>query len=74
MSKIASKSAVKRAIRSSSAGRPHLPEWNLDDLYRGLEDPAIKRDLDRIDGECAAFEDACRGKLAGFAAAANAAL
>ncbi|HEY2244717.1 MAG TPA: M3 family oligoendopeptidase [Xanthobacteraceae bacterium] len=71
MSKIASKSAVKRAIRSSSAGRPHLPEWNLDDLYRGLEDPAIKRDLDRIDGECAAFEDAYRGKLAGFAAAAD---
>ncbi|HET8920373.1 MAG TPA: M3 family oligoendopeptidase [Xanthobacteraceae bacterium] len=71
MSKIASKSAVKRAIRSTSAGRPRLPEWNLDDLYRGLEDAAIKRDLDRIDAECAAFEEAYSGKLAGFAAAAD---
>jgi oligoendopeptidase F len=71
MSKIVRKSAVKRAIRSSSAGRPRLPEWNLDDLYRGLEDPAIKRDLDRIDAECAAFEEAYRGKLAGFAAVAD---
>jgi oligoendopeptidase F len=71
MSKIASKSAVKRAIRSSSAGRPRLPEWNLDDLYHGLEDPAIKRDLDRTDAECAAFEEAYRGKLAGLAAAAD---
>ncbi|MGA7229729.1 MAG: M3 family oligoendopeptidase [Xanthobacteraceae bacterium] len=72
MSKIVRKSAVKRAIRSSSAGRPRLPEWNLDDLYRGLEDPAIKRDLDRIDADCAAFEEAYRGKLASFAAAADA--
>jgi oligoendopeptidase F len=71
MSKIVRKSAVKRAIRSSSAGRPRLPEWNLDDLYRGLEDPAIKRDLDRIDAECATFEEAYRGKLAGFAAVAD---
>jgi oligoendopeptidase F len=67
MSKIAAKSAVKRAVRSSS--RPHLPEWNLDDLYRGLDDPAIKRDLDRTDAECAAFEEAYKSKLAGFAAA-----
>ncbi|MFZ0149595.1 MAG: M3 family oligoendopeptidase [Xanthobacteraceae bacterium] len=72
MSKIVRKSAVKRAIRSSSAGRPRLPEWNIDDLYRGLEDPAIKRDLDRIDADCAAFEEAYRGKLASFAAAADA--
>jgi oligoendopeptidase F len=71
MSKIVRKSAVKRAIRSSSAGRPRLPEWNLDDLYRGLEDPAIKRDLDRIDAECATFEEAYRGKLTGFAAVAD---
>jgi oligoendopeptidase F len=69
MGKIASKSAAKRAIRSTSAGHRHLPEWNLDDLYRGLDDPAIKRDLDRTDVECAAFEEAYKGKLAGLAAA-----
>jgi oligoendopeptidase F len=70
MSKIASKSAAGRTIRSSSGGLRHLPEWNLDDLYRGLDDPAIKRDLDRTDAECVAFEEAYKGKLAGIAATA----
>jgi oligoendopeptidase F len=40
-----------------------LPEWNLDDLYSGLDDPAIARDLDRADVECVAFENAYKGKL-----------
>jgi oligoendopeptidase F len=71
MPKITGKSAAKRAIRPISAGFRRLPEWNLDDLYSGLNDPAIKRDLDRTDAECAAFEDAYKGKLAGFAAAAD---
>jgi len=71
MPKITGKSAVRRGVRPHSAGRRHLPEWNLDDLYFGLADPAIKRDLDRAAVECAAFEDAYRGKLAGFAAAAD---
>jgi oligoendopeptidase F len=69
MPKITGKSAAKRAIRPHSAGFRRLPEWNLDDLYSGLNDPAIKRDLDRADAECAAFEEAYKGKLAGLAAA-----
>ena len=69
MRKIAGKSAAKRAIRPNSAGFRQLPEWNLDDLYSGLADPAIKHDLDRADAECAAFEEAYKGKLAGVAAA-----
>jgi oligoendopeptidase F len=44
-----------------------LPEWNLADLYAGLDDPAIKRDLQRIDAECVAFENAYKGKLAELA-------
>jgi oligoendopeptidase F len=44
-----------------------LPEWNLGDLYSGLDDPAIKRDLDRADAECVAFEEAYKGKLAEMA-------
>ena len=44
-----------------------LPEWNLADLYAGLDDPAIKRDLDRADAECVAFEEAYKGKLEGLA-------
>ncbi|MGB6662370.1 MAG: M3 family oligoendopeptidase [Xanthobacteraceae bacterium] len=51
----------------SSLGR--LPEWNLADLYSGLDDPAIKRDLDRADTVCLAFEEAYKGKLAAMAAA-----
>ncbi|HXX03251.1 MAG TPA: M3 family metallopeptidase, partial [Xanthobacteraceae bacterium] len=50
-----------RAPRKNALGR--LPEWNLDDLYAGLDDPAIKRDLDRTDAECLAFENAYKGKL-----------
>src|SRR5271154_5233416 len=49
----------------SSLGR--LPEWNLADLYSGLDDPAIKRDLDRVDVECVAFENAYKGKLGDLA-------
>ena len=49
-----------------------MPEWNLADLYSGLDDPAIKRDLDRIDAECVAFEGAFKGKLAELAQSAQA--
>ncbi|MGC1445077.1 MAG: M3 family oligoendopeptidase [Xanthobacteraceae bacterium] len=53
----------------SSLGR--LPEWNLADLYSGLDDPAIKRDLDRADADCLAFEEAYKGRLAAMAAASD---
>ncbi len=53
----------------SSLGR--LPEWNLNDLYTGLDDPAIKRDLDRADADCVAFEAAYKGRLAEMAGAAD---
>jgi oligoendopeptidase F len=48
-----------------------LPEWNLNDLYSGLDDPAIKRDLDRADTDCLAFEEAYKGKLAAMSAASD---
>ena len=47
-----------------------LPEWSLADLYSGIDDPAIKRDLDRIDADCVAFEEAHKGKLADIVRAA----
>ncbi len=49
-----------------------LPEWNLDDLYSGLDDPAIKRDLDRADADCIAFENDFKGKLDELARSASA--
>src|SRR5271156_6225119 len=69
--KIAAKkiAAKERPAKHRSTGLGSLPEWNLNDLYSGLDDPAIKRDLDRADTDCLAFEEAYKGKLAAMAAA-----
>jgi len=64
--------AFKKAATKSPLGA--LPEWNLGDLYSGLDDPAIKRDLDRADAECADFEIAYKGRLSDLAAKGGAAL
>jgi oligoendopeptidase F len=69
MPKSAKKTAAKRPARLGTGRLGALPEWNLGDLYSNIDDPAIKRDLDRADADCAAFEDAYRGKLAGLASA-----
>src|SRR5229473_497530 len=45
-----------------------LPEWDLRDLYPAIDAPQVKRDLDRADAECMAFEESYRGKLAAIAA------
>jgi len=75
VNKIVRKSIAKRPAARAAAGRKtapgKLPEWNLDDLYRGLDDPAIIRDLDRVDAECVDFEAAYKGKLAATAAGAS---
>ncbi len=56
------KPARKASAVKSGAGR--LPEWNLADLYAGIDAPEIARDLDRIDAECRAFESDYKGRLA----------
>src|SRR5215831_16026061 len=45
-----------------------LPEWNLSDLYPGLESPEIRRDLEQADSDCVAFEQEFKGRLAPLAA------
>ncbi len=40
-----------------------LPEWNLEDLYAGMDDPALKRDLALSETDAAAFEERFKGKL-----------
>jgi oligoendopeptidase F len=45
-----------------------LPEWNLSDLYPGLDSPEVKRDLEQADLDCVAFEREFKGKLAALAA------
>ncbi len=57
----------RRLAARGAAAVGALPEWNLNDLYAGRDDPAIKRDLDRADAECVAFEEAYKGKLAELA-------
>src|SRR5260370_15280821 len=52
-----SKSAAK-----SKTGK--LPEWNLADLYSGIDAPEVTRDLAGMDAECVAFEADYKGKLA----------
>src|ERR1700722_10036685 len=41
-----------------------LPEWNLADLYSGIDAPEVTRDLQKMDVECVAFETDFKGKLA----------
>jgi len=64
--------APVRAAAKRPAGLGPLPEWNLADLYPGMDAPEVKRDLDKADAECAAFADAYKGKLATMAASAEA--
>src|ERR1700732_1959389 len=55
------KSQVKSAA-TPKAGK--LPEWNLSDLYSGIDAPEVTRDLQRMDTDCVAFETDYKGKLA----------
>ncbi|MBY0381604.1 MAG: M3 family oligoendopeptidase [Xanthobacteraceae bacterium] len=59
-------SMVKAAAKSSVRSKPSakLPEWNLADLYASISAPQITADLDRLDADCAAFEDAYKGRIA----------
>ena len=41
-----------------------LPEWNLADLYSGIDAPEVARDLQTMDADCVAFETDYKGKLA----------
>ena len=44
-------------------GLGNLPEWNLTDLYTSPDAPELARDLDWLEGECAAFAADYEGKL-----------
>ncbi|EGP09946.1 oligoendopeptidase F [Bradyrhizobiaceae bacterium SG-6C] len=54
------KASAKKA--APKAGR--LPEWNLADLYPAIDAPEVARDLDKLDADCIAFENAYKGKIA----------
>src|SRR5690606_6916995 len=70
----AAEKSKKSAARASGKGADAvadlgpLPEWNLADLYRSIDAPEFKRDLDRAETECIAFEKAYKGRLEELAA------
>src|SRR5258708_3545405 len=58
--------AQRKPNAKKSAAKPKtgkLPEWNLADLYSGIDAPEVTRDLTRMDAECVAFETDYKGKL-----------
>ncbi|WP_246482599.1 M3 family oligoendopeptidase [Methylopila capsulata] len=55
-------------LSTVSAALGSLPEWNLADLYPGLDSPEVAADLARAETEARAFEAAYKGKLGEFAA------
>jgi oligoendopeptidase F len=62
------RASAQRVTKSGAETRlGSLPEWNLADLYGGMDDPQVTRDLDRADAESLAFEDAYKGKLSALA-------
>ncbi|MFY9684879.1 MAG: oligoendopeptidase F, partial [Pseudolabrys sp.] len=63
MAKASPRKTLNRAPKSGD-----LPEWNLNDLYPGLDSPEVKRDLELADSDCAAFEQDFKGRLAALAA------
>lgn len=49
-----------------------LPEWDLGDLYAGLNDPAFRDDLARAEADCRAFAATYAGRIADLAAGPDA--
>ncbi|MEE7475872.1 M3 family oligoendopeptidase [Methylobacterium hispanicum] len=49
-----------------------LPEWDLGDLYAGLDDPAFRDDLARAEADCRAFSASYAGRIADLAAGPDA--
>jgi len=69
---VMAKSAALGKSKKSTLGA--VPQWNLDDLYPGLDSPAVERDLAAADADCAAFERDFKGRLAALAAGEETAL
>ena len=64
----AAQSATRPAATAANA--PDLgsvPEWDLSDLYKGMDDPAVAADLDRAATDAKRIKDAYQGKLVGSA-------
>ena len=56
--------AATAASGQGAAGLGDLPEWNLADLYSGMEAPELKRDIAKAASDAVAFETRWKGTLA----------
>lgn len=52
------------AAAGAAAGLGDLPEWDLADLYAGMDAPELARDLDKASVDAVAFEARWKGTLA----------
>lgn len=46
----------------------NLPAWDLSELYKGIDDPNVNKDLDKYRRLCVSFAKKYKGKLAGLSA------
>ena len=56
--------AMTQGHSAAAATLGDLPEWNLADLYPGMDSPELAQDLARADAEAKAFEERWKGQLA----------
>jgi oligoendopeptidase F len=61
---LGSKALGKVSGKAAAGNTGRLPEWNLADLYAGIDAPEVARDLQQMDADCVAFETDYKGKLA----------
>ncbi|MBE7199564.1 MAG: oligoendopeptidase F, partial [Parafilimonas terrae] len=66
--------AARAAAKAADLGQilGPLPEWDLSDLYSGLDDPKFSTDLTRAEEECRQFRESYAGRIAGLAEGAEA--
>ena len=48
----------------STESTNNLPTWDLSDLYTGIDDPQLDKDLDGLIDKAAAFEEKYKGRIA----------
>ncbi|MDQ0316803.1 M3 family oligoendopeptidase [Amorphus orientalis] len=62
---------TERAGAAAAGETGRLPEWDLSDLYPSIDSAEVREDLVSIAADCAAFEEAYKGKLGDIAAGQN---
>ncbi len=60
--------AARAAAKAADLGQilGPLPEWDLSDLYAGLDDPKFSTDLTRAEEECRQFSETYAGRIAAW--------